>query len=115
MLGNPSLSRRARAAIEDSANEAIVSVVSVWEIAPKVRIGKMPQPGDLLKDPHTVLSQMGFRDLPMTLSHAQLGGSLVHPHRDPFDRMLAAQALVERLALVSIDTVFDGFGVTRLW
>ena len=70
---------------------------------------------DLLKDPHLTLTSLGFRDLPLTLSHARLGGLLSHPHKDPFDRMLAAQALLESLTLVSVDTVFDDFAVARLW
>ncbi|MGD0520477.1 MAG: type II toxin-antitoxin system VapC family toxin [Terracidiphilus sp.] len=115
MLGAPKLSDPASAALENLANEVFVSVVCIWEIATKVRIGKMPEPGNLLKDPRLALESLGFRDLPLTLSHARLGGSLVHPHKDPFDRMLAAQALLEGLTLVSMDTVFDDLAVPRLW
>jgi PIN domain nuclease of toxin-antitoxin system len=115
MLGDPKLSKAARTALRDSNNEGFVSVVSIWEIATKVRIGKMQEPGDLLRDPHSALGRLGFRDLPLTLSHARLGGSLNHPHKDPFDRMLAAQALVEGLTLVSVDTIFDDIPVARLW
>jgi PIN domain nuclease of toxin-antitoxin system len=115
MLGDPKLSALARSLLEDDSNEVFVSVVCIWEIATKVRIGKMQEPGDLLRDPHSALERLGYRDLPLTLSHARLGGSLIHPHKDPFDRMLAAQALLEGLTLVSVDSVFDDLPVARLW
>ena len=83
MLGDQRLGLRAKEEIEDVSNEIFVSVVCVWEIATKVRIGKMQEPGNLLKDPHASLASLGFRDLPLTLSHARLGGLLSHPHKDP--------------------------------
>jgi PIN domain nuclease of toxin-antitoxin system len=115
MLNDPKLSTPARLLIEDSSNEIFVSVICIWEIATKVRIGKMPEPGDLLRDPHSALQRLGYRDLPLTLNHARLGGLLVHPHKDPFDRMLAAQALLEDLTFVSADSVFDDLSIARLW
>jgi PIN domain nuclease of toxin-antitoxin system len=115
MLNKSKLSRKARTAIESPVNEIFVSVVCIWEIAAKVRIGKLDKPGNLLEDPRTTLVEMGFRDLQVKLSHARLGGLIAHRHKDPFDRMLAAQALLEGLTLVSIDTVFDDLSVTRLW
>jgi PIN domain nuclease of toxin-antitoxin system len=115
MLGDRKLSHKAKSALTSASNEAFVSVVSIREIATKVRIGKMQEPGNLLKDPHLALTSLGFRDLPLTLGHARLGGLLSHPHKDPFDRMLAAQALLEGLTLVSVDSVFDNFAVARLW
>jgi PIN domain nuclease of toxin-antitoxin system len=115
MLGDPKLSVLAQSLLEDDSNEVFVSVVCIWEIANKVRIGKMQEPGDLLRDPHSALERLGYLDLPLTLSHACLGGSLIHPHKDPFDRMLAAQALLEGLTLVSVDSVFDDLPVARLW
>ena len=101
--------------MSNTLNEVLVSVVCIWEIATKVRIGKLQEPGNLLRDPSSTLAALGFRDLPLTLSHARLGGSLPSPHKDPFDRMLAAQALLEGLTLVSADPVFDDFDVDRLW
>jgi PIN domain nuclease of toxin-antitoxin system len=115
MLGDPKLSRKAKIALASASTEVFVSVVCIWEIATKVRIGKMPIPGNLLNDPVLALASLGFRDLPLTLSHARLGGLLPQAHKDPFDRMLAAQALLEGLTLVSVDTVFDDFAVSRLW
>ena len=110
-----SLSRQAGEMISDEGNAILVSAASAWEIATKVRIGKMQEPGDLLRDPRSALERLGYRDLPLTLSHARLGGSLIHPHKDPFDRMLAAQAILEGLTLVSVDSVFDDLPVARLW
>jgi PIN domain nuclease of toxin-antitoxin system len=115
MLGDPKLSRRAKTALTSVSIEVFVSVVCIWEIATKVRIGKMPMPGNLLNDPIFTLASLGFPDLPLTLSHARLGGLLPHPHKDPFDRMLAAQTLLEGLTIVSADTIFDDFAVIRLW
>jgi PIN domain nuclease of toxin-antitoxin system len=115
LLGDSHLSPYAKSLIDDIDNEIYVSVVSIWEIATKVRIGKMMKPGHLLDDPFRTLQGMGFLDLQLTLKHARLGGSFVHPHKDPFDRMLAAQAMVENLPLVSADSVFDAMPVQRLW
>jgi PIN domain nuclease of toxin-antitoxin system len=115
MINDRKMSVRARDAVKDASAEVYVSVVSIWEIATKVRIGKMEEPGDLLRNPHVSLRKLGFYDLPLTLSHARLGGSMIHTHKDPFDRMLAAQALLEGLILVSTDAVFDSLAVTRLW
>jgi PIN domain nuclease of toxin-antitoxin system len=115
MLGDRKLSRKAKEEIEDVSNEVFASVVCMWEIATKVRIGKMPEPGNLLQDPYAALAVLGFHDLPLTLRHARLGGLFPHPQKDPFDRMLAAQALLENLTIVSVDSVFDGFAVSRIW
>jgi PIN domain nuclease of toxin-antitoxin system len=114
MLNKPQLSRRAASAIISPSNEVFVSVVSIWEIATKVRIGKLDKPEDLLDDPRHTLLKLGFRDLQVKLSHARLGGT-EGSHKDPFDRLLAAQALLETLTFVSIDTAFDSFAVQRLW
>jgi PIN domain nuclease of toxin-antitoxin system len=76
---------------------------------------KFPLAAALLDNPRKVLASMSMDHLPISLDHARLAGSLVHPHKDPFDRMLAAQALLEKLTLVSVDSVFDDLAVTRLW
>ena len=115
MRSHPMLSRPARSAIGDLGNESYVSVVSVWEAATKYRNGKLPEAAPLVHDPARVFSRMRIAALPLQLEHARLAGSLVNEHKDPFDRMLAAQALLEGLALVSRDAVFDSMLVTRLW
>jgi PIN domain nuclease of toxin-antitoxin system len=109
------LSRAALAAIEDLDNEVRISVVSVWEAATKHRLGKFPEANVFVGDPRGVISRLGFSDLPLSLEHAHLSGSMANSHKDPFDRMLAAQALLEGLTLVSADDVFDSMLVTRLW
>ena len=115
MRNNPMLSRTAHASIANLGNESYVSVVSVWEAATEYRNGKLPEAEPLVHDPARVFSLMRITALPLQLEHARLAGSLVNQHKDPFDRMLAAQALLEGLTLVSRDAVFDAMLVTRIW
>jgi PIN domain nuclease of toxin-antitoxin system len=115
MRNNPKLSQKAQSAIANLKNESYVSVISVWEAATKYRNGKLSEAAPLVQDPARVLSLMHFTVLPLQLEHARLAGSLVSHHKDLFDRMLAAQALLEGLTLVSNDAVFDSMLVTRLW
>jgi PIN domain nuclease of toxin-antitoxin system len=115
LAGDERLSRPARDAIGEAANEVFVSAASAWEITTKYRIGKLPTATHLASDIDAVLRSQGFQALPITIPHAQLAGMLPGPHRDPFDRMLVAQAQAERLVLVSNEEVFDRYGVVRLW
>jgi PIN domain nuclease of toxin-antitoxin system len=115
LAGDPMLSANAKAAVADPGNEAFVSAASAWEIATKYRIGKLPQAAALAADIPGVLARQGFVELPITLRHGQAAGSLPGPHRDPFDRMLIAQAALADLVLVSNEAVFDRYGVRRLW
>lgn len=113
--GDKRLSRKARRLIASERNEILISAASVWEITTKARLGKLPHAGDVAADvPASIMSQ-GFTRLAITAEHAQVAGTLLGSHRDPFDRMLAAQARQERVPLVSIDEVFDMFAVERLW
>ncbi len=96
-------------------NEVFISAVSAWEISTKYRIGKLPAAAIFAADVVGAAASQGFGELPINLHHGQLAGSLPGPHRDPFDRMLAAQALLADLMLVSNETVFDRYGVRRLW
>jgi PIN domain nuclease of toxin-antitoxin system len=115
LIGDPALSAAARAGIADSDNAVFISAASAWEIATKFRIGKLPQGAALIaKLPETLVSQ-GFTGLAITLEHGRAAGSLPGPHRDPFDRMLIAQAMLADLVLVSNEAVFDRYGVRRLW
>ncbi len=113
--GDKRLSKRARAIVADEENEIFVSAASAWEVATKHRIGKLVQAGPLVVHFARETRQQGFSELPISLDHAQVAGSLPGEHRDPFDRMLVAQAREEKMALVSSDEVFDGFGVERVW
>jgi PIN domain nuclease of toxin-antitoxin system len=115
MSGSPRLSGIARSAATNPNNEVFVSVASVWEAAIKYRSGKLPEAEPLANDPQRILTGMRYQPIPVGLDHAKLAASLVNPHKDPFDRMLAAQALLEGLTLVSNDQVFDSMLVTRLW
>ncbi len=115
IAGSASLSAYARSLIEDVSNEKFVSIASIWETAIKVSIGKMTlsAPFDVLF-PHQ-LRINGFDLLPVKVKHTSVVTTLPFHHRDPFDRLLIAQAIEENLTLVSIDDVFDNYGITRLW
>ena len=113
--GDRKLSRRARLTIGDEANTVLVSAASAWEIATKVRIGKLPGAVDVAADIAGCLTRQQFESLDITVLHAQRAGRLPGTHRDPFDRMLVAQAQIEDLPIITNESVFDKFGVTRLW
>lgn len=111
---HPALSAAADHALNDPTHEVYVSAASAWEVATKARLGKL-QAGPLAHDFVGEVARQGFSPLPVTLDHGQRAGNLPGPHRDPFDRMLIAQAHAEDLVLVSNETLFDTYGVRRLW
>ena len=115
LAGDPSLPATAREAVADLYNDVFVSAASAWEIATKYRIGKLPQAAALAADVAGAIAGQGFAALPITVLDGQTAGSLPGPHRDPFDRMLIAQAMLGDLVLVSNELVFDRYGVRRLW
>lgn len=115
MIGDPRLSPRARAAVGVPGAEVLVSAASAWELAVKVRLGKLPQASRLTHRLAESLAEQDFKTLPITLEHGRLGGLLPGAHRDPFDRMLAAQALLDDLVLVTNDPALSAFGVQTLW
>src|SRR6266542_1895630 len=100
---DPALSARSRHLIEDGSNEIFVSAASAWEIATKVRLGKLPTGEELIGDLDRYLARLGFDSLPISLSHANRAGTLRGEHRDPFDRMLISQAQCENLPVISND------------
>jgi PIN domain nuclease of toxin-antitoxin system len=109
------LSSTARTFIENPANRKFVSIATCWEIAIKVALGKLD-----LGEPATTflpreLNTNNFDLLAIELVHATFVETLPHLHRDPFDRLLIAQVLVERISIVSIDSQLDAYGVTRIW
>jgi len=114
-LGDPLLTRAARDAIQSEASEVWVSAVSAIEITTKFRVGKLPKATSLALSFEDMVSSEDFLPLPITLRHAQVAGLLPIPHKDPFDRLLIAQAQTEALILVSNEAIFDAFGVIRLW
>jgi PIN domain nuclease of toxin-antitoxin system len=114
-LGNAAeLSPRLRSAVADPANDIFVSSVSAFEITTKFRIGKLPSAALLAMDVPGHVERAGFLELPLASAHAARAGLLSHAHRDPFDRLLAAQALVEGLRIASVDKVFDQLMVERI-
>ena len=115
LMDASTLSKRAAAFITDEANEIFVSAASLCEISTKYRIGRLPNMGVFLGDYVSLLVDEGFMPLSITLAHAHLAGGLEGSHRDPFDRMLIAQALLESMTLISNETLFDDYGVIRIW
>ncbi len=115
LAGSDRLSPIARRAIGNAANEKLISAASAWEIATKHRLGKLPSASALANDIAAGISGEGFEELPITVDDAVRAGNLPEFHRDPFDRMLIAQALARNLVLVSIESLFDGYGIRRLW
>jgi PIN domain nuclease of toxin-antitoxin system len=115
LAGDRQLSKKAKAAIADEDNEVRVSAASAWEIATKYRLGRLPGAEVLALDFARQVERQGFEGLPITLDHAQRAGSLTVTERDPFDRILIAQAQAENLAFVSIEKHFDDYGIVRIW
>ncbi|MCX6029627.1 MAG: type II toxin-antitoxin system VapC family toxin [Chloroflexi bacterium] len=113
--GSPRLSTRARALIEDEENEVFLSVASLWEIAIKVSLGKLrlARPFEALIPQQLSLNDITLLDI--AINHASNVITLPFHHRDPFDRLLIAQAQVEQMPIVGDDPAFDPYPVTRLW
>ena len=101
--------------LNDGATRILLSAASSWEIAIKYRIGKLDGVQELVSDIPGAIASQGFEELPITVDDAARAGLLPGRHRDPFDRMLVAQALSRNLPLVSIETVFDDYSVRRIW
>ena len=114
ILDNPRLSRRARAVIGD-ADAVFVSAISAMEVCTKHRLGKLPEVALLAKEFEERIAIAGLAELPLTARHGQLAGNLLISNKDPFDRMLIAQSILEGIPLVSNETGFDAFGVSRIW
>ena len=104
---NPTLSEKAASAIADGSNLVFVSAAVIWEIRIKQALGKLEIPSNFRK----VLDEQPFEMLPITAEHAHAVGDLPSHHRDPFDRMLIAQATVERLIMVTRDTIIKEYKI----
>ena len=109
------LSRQIHRTIMNPANSKLVSAATAWEITTKHRLGKLPGTDAIALDVQGVIEQQGFEELPIALSDAAKAGALPGPLRDPFDRMLIAQAQAHNLPLISNETIFDQYGIRRLW
>ena len=113
--GSPQLPLVARRAIEDKDNDVFIGAASAWEIATKHRLGKLPEAEALALDITGTIASQDFKELSITVDDAARAGALTGPLRDPFDRMLIAQALARNLILISNEAPFDWYGVRRLW
>jgi len=109
------LSRKAAAVIADPATVIYVSAASAWEIATKVRLGKLPGAEEFEREFLGDMEGAGYTLLPITTEHALRAGRLQGDHGDPFDRMIAAQALAEDIPVISMDKKLDAFGIRRIW
>ncbi|HEY1962358.1 MAG TPA: type II toxin-antitoxin system VapC family toxin, partial [Rhizomicrobium sp.] len=109
------LSQAARTAIADGDNEVYISAVVAWELATKVRIGKWADARELAENFDVAIGRNNFQPLAISTIHARTAGFLSGRHRDPFDRMLAAQSRIEDMPLVTADPVFKAFGTKVIW
>jgi PIN domain nuclease of toxin-antitoxin system len=109
----PSLSKKARRII--SKEDCLLSLASLWEISIKMSLGKMKLPGGFDRYVPEQMALNGFTQLAIGFRHIAGCGRLPWHHRDPFDRLLIAQAIEEEVAVISRDTIFEQYGVTRIW
>jgi PIN domain nuclease of toxin-antitoxin system len=110
-----SLSRQVAEIMADPLNEIFVSAATAWEIATKVRLGKLPGADSLERNFLETMEDSGYTLLPIEAESALRAGRLIADHGDPFDRIIAAQALAMDIPVLSTDTKLDLFGVRRLW
>lgn len=109
------LSTHARTTIASGHHEILVSAATAWEIATKYRLGKLPDASVLANNFVANVTAAGYVLLPISVEHALHAGRLLGVHKDPFDRMLCAQAMHENYILLSADTKLDAFGIHREW
>lgn len=115
MTNDTALPASTRKMIGDEENSIYLSAATAWEMTIKYKIGKLPVMAGFNADVPSAIEEQGFIELPISIFHGQMAGALDGHHKDPFDRMLIAQALADDLTLVSNDMQFDAYGVTRLW
>ena len=109
------LPQAARRAIAEDGNDVLVSATTAWEIAIKHGLGKLPEADALVTDIAGTMGRQGFEELPIAIADAMRAGALPTIHGDPFDRMLIAQALSRDLVVISNESIFDRYGVRRVW
>lgn len=107
LFNDPRLSYTARAIIKDSTNQLLISAASAWEIATKHRIGKLPEADNVVVELPAYLRRSRIKSLDITIEDSLLAGSMNHPHRDPFDRMIIAQSKIRNLPVMTNDPVFQ--------
>ena len=112
---NSKLSATARAAIANPGNDVFVSAATAWELATKVRRGRLPEAARIVADLHELLDQEEFEPLMVTTRHGLIAGALTGSHNDPFDRMLVAQAQSENMSIITIDPAIAALGSRTVW
>jgi PIN domain nuclease of toxin-antitoxin system len=112
---SPNLSDRARELIDEPANQKVVSIVSLWEIALKHSLGRLALSLPLNQYIATHLTPSKVELLPIEIAHILTFAQMPWHHRDPFDRILVAQAITEAIPIISVDATLDAYGVQRLW
>ncbi len=115
LAGDSRLSRKAREIADEADSQVFVSAVCAWEMAAKVNKGRWPEAAQIVNSLQEIILGRAFTALPITIEHARTAGFLAGLHRDPFDRMLAAQSQVEAIPLVSADPVFRSLGTSVIW
>ncbi|MFL5539098.1 MAG: type II toxin-antitoxin system VapC family toxin [Longimicrobiaceae bacterium] len=115
IAGDPKLGPRIRAVIEDPGNRVLLSIVSLWEIVVKVAIGKLPLSKTIAEVYRDDVQGNDIELLEITVGHLVTLAGLPLVHRDPFDRLLVAQASAEGVQLVSADPALDAYGISRIW
>jgi len=115
MNNSPSLPESVRRLLVNKQNTIVVSAASAWEMATKVRLGRLPAAADITRNFGEYLAQAGFESLSVSAEHGIRAGLLPGPQLDPFDRMLIAQAQAENLTIVSNEQSFDNYGICRVW
>ena len=115
LYGDRRFSKRARTVIEADETISVASAVSVWEFANKFRLGKWPEANHIANFFLETMAEQGMEVLPISAPHAQRAGLIEGAHRDPFDRMLAAQSQIEQMPLVTADPAFKAFGIRTIW
>jgi PIN domain nuclease of toxin-antitoxin system len=115
-MDNPfNLGAAAVAAMQDTANDLLLSAATIWELSIKVGLGKLALSLPYRTWIERAIADLGLTILPIAVEYADAQIQLPNHHRDPFDRMLVAQAIVERIPVLSSDAVFDLYGLTRIW
>ena len=115
LAGDQALSDAAREAIADPDNEVFVSTASAWEIATKYQLGRLSGAALITADIAGAVASQGFTELPISMRDGQAAGGLPAVHKDPFDRMLIAQAVTAGMVIVSNEALFNAYAVPRLW
>ena len=111
LFDDPKLPSGIRRFVKDRNNAVFVSAASVWEIATKFRLGRLPDAAEVAKNVPEWIVRAGLQSIPVTVEHAQLAGAWNLSHRDPFDRMLAAQAKLEKMPLATVDIMLKDFPI----